>query len=138
MPTQAQLDELDAIIATLKEHPERHRQDTYVQYEGKNPPVLTPVLDCGSAFCIAGAAVARAGIGVTWFRSVIDGVWYANQTTLQDETGWSLSISRVAAELLGLDWSTADELFSGANTMEDIERIRAGLAASDEVTESVA
>lgn len=131
MPTRAQLDELDAIIANLKKHPERHEQAAYVVYRGETPPMLIPVLDCGSAFCIAGAAVARAGIGITWYRSLTDNHWYANHTTLKDEHGGGRSISSVATDLLGLDWRTADELFAADNTMEDIERIRASLTVTE-------
>ena len=129
MPTQAQLDELDAIIAELKAHPEKHRQDVYVRFEGETAPTVTPALDCGSAFCIAGAAVARAGVGITWFRS--GDVWYANDTTQLDAYGWGKSISWVAMELLGLPYAVADELFAADNTMEDIERIRASLTVTE-------
>lgn len=131
MPTQAQLDELDAIIADLKAHPKKHRQDAYVRFVGEEPPTPTPALDCGSAFCIAGAAVARAGIGITWFRGYGDGAWYATNTTMRTDHHWIRSICSVATELLGLDWVTADELFAASNTMEDIERIRASLTVTE-------
>lgn len=124
MPTRAQLDELDAIIADLKAHPERHDQDSYIRFKGDNPPMVTPAMDCGSAFCIAGAAVARAGIGIQWFQAE-DGVWHANYTTD------GKSISRVAKELLGLTWQESDYLFSAYNSMQDIERIRASLTVTE-------
>lgn len=130
MPTQAQLDELDAIIADLKAHPERHRQDNYAVFVGDKAPTVTPAMNCGSAFCIAGAAVVRAGIGIQWFQAA-DGVWYANYTTELDEYGNAELISWVATRLLGLLYEDANELFAPNNNMQDIERIRASLTVTE-------
>ena len=132
MPTVEQLAELDAIIAELKERPERHNQRSYVSFVGNAPPQVTPALDCGSAFCIAGAAVARAGVGIQWVESrnsnALQKGWVASCTTEWDSSGGAfLTIHSKAAELLGLSWGEADELFSQFNSMKDIEAIRAGL-----------
>lgn len=140
MPTQAQLDELDAIIALLKEHPERHKQDSYAVYVGETPPAMdqmNAMLDCGSAFCIAGAAVVRAGKGVRWILEWIDSNrWYAIDTaTITDPKGYTMSIWQAARVILGLSSGEADELFNGGNTMEDIERIRASLRVTEGTAE---
>ena len=135
MPTVEQLAELDAIIAELKEHPEKHDQETYISFAGNTPPQVTPMLDCGSAFCIAGAAVARAGVGIQWFEKFMWGTplgWEASLTTERNPVGGGfVSIHNKAVELLGLSRDEAEQLFDGDNSMEDIEKIRARL----EVTE---
>lgn len=138
MTTRAQLAELDAVIAELKAHPERHNQQAWVFFDGETPPVVTPALDCGSAFCIAGGLVARAGGDIQWVRrfswDLNRDIWTADHViTPDDRYAW---ISRYAAELLGLDEDDseinelAERLFSAYNTMNDIDAIRNEIAAT--------
>lgn len=123
MPTP-NLEELDAVIAFLKAHPTIHDQGNWAQYNGNVPPKVTPALDCGSAFCIAGAVVARAGGIIQWTRSWED-FWSASEVIVDGANRW---IESYAREVLGLTEDQSDMLFSGSNTMEDIDWIRDQIA----------
>lgn len=123
------LAELDAIIAHAKAHPESHYQGDWATYAGtasELPPVVTPELTCGSAFCIAGAAVARAGGQMLWRYNGIQ--WVATHAILNRVT---YSISRLAQSVLGLNEYQADKLFSGSNSMADIDEVRDRIAKGD-------
>lgn len=139
MTTRAQLAELDAVIAELKTHPEKHDQKHWILFEGEQPPTITPALDCGSAFCIAGAVVARAGgILVEWRRfeildqeyRVIGSRWVVDVVRTSEGTVWT--VGGYARELLGLSVEMANRLFDSWNSMDDIERIRDEIAATVE------
>jgi hypothetical protein len=126
----------------LKAKPKAHNQRTWIRFDGEgNPPEqFTPELDCGSAFCIAGATVARAG--------AVTPVWENGFDWETDEYGWVVRwvrlegsdnrhyIGEYAAELLGLDEYTADALFEPSNTMDDIDRIRDMIAGGVEDDEN--
>lgn len=135
MPTPEQLAELDAVIAQLKQHPEQHNQMVWIQFEGKVAPTLVPELTCGSAFCIAGAVVARAGATALWeqqedYDGDLTNIWNCNTVVAPDGLEWG--VSRYARKVLGLNPWQADALFSGSNTMDDIDRVRDRIAQGDD------
>ena len=61
--------------------------------------------ECGTCYCVAGFIVKSEGAS-------------------SRRSGWS----RPAADLLGIDLNTADELFDAANSIEDIRRIAESIA----------
>lgn len=83
----------------------------YARYWDQQPP---PV-DCGTACCLAGKAVARQG-GV--FKIGRDGV--AAYADMPD--GKTVAIDDYAQQILGLSEHQADTLFEGYNTIEDVRK----------------
>lgn len=75
---------------------------------------------CQTAYCIAGQAVAQAGIKIEYVLSYEhDGIkhMFAERT----ENGrW---ISDEAADILGLTEDEADDLFDGDNEFSDVKRV---------------
>lgn len=132
---RAQLALLDEVIADLKAHPERHNQEEWVIFKGQKPPEVTPALDCGSTFCIAGAVVVRSGAKPLWTKRYAGkDVWSAYGAVTTD--GEHRSIAEYARKLLGIGAVTADRLFWESNTMDDIEDIRDELAVGVKESEA--
>lgn len=91
---------------------------------------------CGTAMCLAGFAAVRCGAEVP--RPALDpnGFWYVPNWWVNAATGAlsdeddpeAVHVSNFARIRLGLDWGQADELFSAANTLDQIRGLRNHLA----------
>lgn len=95
---------LRKVLDHIDAHPEEWRQEVWVS---KTP--------CGTAHCIAGHAVVLSGGQFVTLNRVRIGEKVQN-------------VHNVAADLLGLDDRTADDLFDAGNTREDIQRIAERIA----------
>lgn len=119
--------ELIAIYQHIKANPE-----TWNQYMwGRRTP-------CGTAYCLAGWAVARS-VGVERFaweapdENGVSEVWFVT-----DESGnWADSIRVVAQSALGLTGRQTEELFHGANDLDDLRRIITEITGTDPENASV-
>lgn len=124
-PNFAELKHLNEWVQWQNKMEFDHEDRDWIQYEWVLMPGTTrhqPLGNdysenlCGSAYCVAGKAIQRAGhvitqdTGLPSGRILIDGEW-------------GRSIPDMATEILGLDDATADALFGGANTAEDIDDI---------------
>lgn len=100
---------------------------------------------CGSACCVAGAAVLHAGdqfviredkaqeVLANRQRRIEAGVEFAKPPTVAvswcvDAEGNLHGIPERAADLMGLSWEESHELFNGDNTVNDIMRIAGDIA----------
>jgi hypothetical protein len=100
-------DELVAIYQHIKANPDEWDQRTYASH--------TP---CGTAFCVAGWAVARAGgLPVRWW-SLEPGREQANHAVMPD--GREVQIDDEALAILGLTDDQAGLLFFEENDLDDI------------------
>jgi hypothetical protein len=97
--------ELVAIYQHVKAHPEEWNQQNYGRRE-----------ECGTAYCVAGWALVRAGADLDWDEPNEFGVQWLN---LAD----GRSPHHYAAEILGLDRAQADDLFSADNDLDEIRTI---------------
>lgn len=99
------LTEIEAIITYVEDHPEEWRQTEWA--------VRT---ECGTAYCMAGHAVVRAGYHVPLVGQ--------NVGSCSCEKGgqWEL-ISIAAAQVLELDHDEALTLFACSNTLDDLKLI---------------
>lgn len=86
---------------------------------------------CGTAMCFAGHTAILAG-GKPVFSTAygIDPGEELSFGTVRTADGGDRHVSTYAAELLGLDTVDADELFSGDNTLEDLEKLVADITAN--------
>jgi hypothetical protein len=109
--------ELVAIYQHIKANPETWDQETFARKDA-----------CGTAYCVAGWAVVRAGYVPDW-QSDEDGEFWADYV-LKDEDEVR-SIRRRAAKILGLDHQRPIPLFRGDNTLDDIRRIILNLTGVD-------
>lgn len=111
------LAELDAAIADIEAHPERHNQRNWLTRTS-----------CGTAACLAGTVALRHGWKpVGWYQS---GAYAGGEVTADvEKDGEVRSVEDVAASILGIDYDDdMDELFGSDNTIEDIKRHRDVLA----------
>jgi hypothetical protein len=115
--TTPNLAELDAAIADIEAHPERHNQRNWLTRTS-----------CGTAACLAGTVALRHGWKpVNWFRA---GTFAGGEITGDVEMdGVIRSVEDVAASILGIGYDDMDELFGSDNTIEDIKRYRGSMAA---------
>lgn len=97
--------ELVAIYQHIKAHPETWKQDVFAERT-----------DCGTAYCVAGWAVTRAGDEVVW----PEGARLAQFVAID---GGYESISKRAAHLLGLTEVEEDDLFDPINELDDLRAI---------------
>lgn len=109
-------EELLLIYKQIKTEPETWDQDVWackVWREVENPANVGDIEHCGTAYCIAGHAVARAGYKI---------MWHAGQASSCKDpvTGTVSSIPSVARKILGIDVAQGDELFAAANDLEDV------------------
>src|SRR5487761_990431 len=91
---------IQADLDHITTHPEEHDQSIWARKTG-----------CGTARCMAGTAVIRAGIKLRW--TGIEASY----------TEHGVPISTAAANLYGLSDEQATELFGGDNTLDDLWRI---------------
>lgn len=90
-------------------HPEEHDQDDWAQRNG-----------CDTTRCMAGTAVHVApGWKLYWFDALASDD-YDNTTSAVDDHGRIRSVSGLAEELLGLDYSQANDMFYQASDLEDL------------------
>src|SRR5882672_2525517 len=112
--------ELHLIYKQIKTHPETWQQGTWaINFDLMRERGQEGVqeVNCGTACCIAGHAVARAGYEFVWPN-------HSAQTELAiDGDGNLRLIETLAAEILGLDENQADELFSAANELDEIREL---------------
>lgn len=109
-------------------------------------PPKTPISACGSFGCLAGNTVARDGLELKWYKEAFynhndqfagyrwachsvftesEGEFEARRAALPaQDRQWverrSASISEQAAEILGLNYTQQDRLFSGENGLDDL------------------
>ncbi len=133
MNTSPNVAELDALLAWAEgEHekqaaglPSEWEQSFWaVNYDTLGKPAPSP--DCGTACCLAGKTVARAG-GVFLIRPEVGSTWEAEMPG-----GKSVAIEDEARTLLGLNDEQAEALFFEDNEIEDVRRIIAAIKAGDE------
>jgi hypothetical protein len=107
----ANIKELDAIIAHIEQHPETWNQDSWVSRR-----------DCGTAYCVAGWAVARK-YGEVQIKEKL----YINDSF---RVGTEVhTFERAGRDILELTFVQATWLFAPGNTLEDIKLMRDALAA---------
>jgi hypothetical protein len=112
MPADAHvdLDRADAVMDHIDTHPEQHAQRRWF---------------CGTTACVAGRTALMAG----WkpvFRSICGAEACRACRLIAEEVekdGEVRYVADVARELLGLDCETADRLFAGDNTLDDIHQV---------------
>jgi hypothetical protein len=97
--------ELVAIYQHIKAHPEEWNQFYY----GCRT-------DCGTAYCVAGWAAARAGYEMDWPDDV-----YLKRIATHVTAG--PLVDEVAQRILGLTDEQADDLFQEENDLDDIRAI---------------
>lgn len=107
---------LDAALADIEAHPEKHDQDAWISRWGP---------DCGTTACIAGRLALLAG-GVPVWNYDAAGV----TTLVRLPDGTVRVISVFAAELLGVEGEgeIANSLFYDANTLTELRDVRNWLA----------
>ena len=108
--------ELVAIYQYIKAHREEWDQSFWAQKTA-----------CGTAYCFAGFAIARAGAEPDWDRS-----YYVPRTdfcTLSN--GETRLIDGYAQDLLGLDSKQADDLFYAGNSLDDIREMIEAITGVD-------
>jgi hypothetical protein len=117
-------DRLDDLLAWVVQNPDEHRQDTWGSRSAT----------CGTAYCIAGHAVARmedAGLGIMVWSALCDdddcdcggasdlhSFHYAATPT--DPHGVTDTVAAAAREWLGLGFRTGKNLFDAHNTQADL------------------
>jgi hypothetical protein len=105
--------EMVAIYQHIKAHPETWKQDVYAER-----------IDCGTAYCVAGWAVTRAGDELVW----PEGAKLAQFVVVG--SGHE-KIKVRAAHLLGLTEDQADDLFDAVNDLYDIREIITDITGVD-------
>lgn len=111
----------------IKENPQKWMQDVWFGfYDADGNRILEPVEleevnSCNTAFCFAGHAALKTGFPAPpvngyepWVKSEYDPVAARPVRTFVDE---------YAQKQLGLTWDQADVLFSGDNSLEDLETL---------------
>lgn len=99
------ISEIEAIIGHIEAHPEEWNQHVWARH-----------VHCGTAYCLAGHAVVRAGAEIRWDE----------RRTLAELCvlhGRTYTIGSAAREILGLTSRQADHLFNGVNSIQDLKRI---------------
>lgn len=107
--TKVNLPEIKSILEYIEVNPEQWEQGSWAKRESRTS-------SCGTTFCVAGHAANRAGAEIIY----ADDGW-ANSCVTAD--GTTRTIEFYAQELLGLDAEQAEQLFSGANSLERMWRL---------------
>jgi hypothetical protein len=110
--------ELIAIYQHIKANPAQWNQRVYAHRT-----------ECGTACCVAGWAVVRAGEALYWETSGTSN--WADRLDRRDEDGFRLSIEWRARELLGLPSQDAWRLFCIDNDLADIRRVITEITGTD-------
>lgn len=123
----ANIAKLEEVLDYIRTHPEQHNQDWWAQRTA-----------CGTAQCFAGWAVVLDGYRIAWWDDstmaeccvVPDTHPHALDALLVTGTEEPLAsgealaaICPLAEDILGLTREQSNELFSAANTIDDLERI---------------
>lgn len=108
MENKPNVAEMEAIIGYIEAHPEEWDQQLWATK-----------LDCGTAYCMAGHAVVRAGYSIRWEDS-LDGRRVGN-TCVDPVNGQVWSIETLARSLLGLTPTEALYLFAASNDLDDLK-----------------
>lgn len=107
---------IDKILDHIEAHPETWNQKSWAQK-----------VDCGTAFCVAGHAVA-----MTYPKAqfLFDQYWKTADVVELEPDGEERHVSELAREILDLNEYQGDALFDEANTLSDLrakaERLRNG------------
>lgn len=127
------MDELDALLFWATEEAAKQAEGkpsewdqkhwAAVDWVAKMVGVTVPV-DCGTACCFAGKAVARAG--GKFLISPSSGVAFHAELN-----GRRVNVSDTAREILGITEDQADALFHSGNKLEDLERIVQAIKEGD-------
>lgn len=126
---------LDATMEHIRNNPQKWRQASWymwvdeagrTKYQGVVVDV-EEVNSCGSAMCFAGHAALKSGFPAPPKSNFQ--IWSAKI----DGKDWD--VSDFARMKLGLTWDQSDVLFSGDNSMEDLETLVALLKENPEATE---
>jgi hypothetical protein len=119
----ANIEKLEAVLDHIKMHPESHNQEVWAEKT-----------ECGTAYCMAGWAVALAGYEFCW-RS--DGT---TSSVITERTATSTHcelIEEIATAVLGLDFRDADDLFHSLNTVDDLELMVKNLSNGEPIRDGV-
>lgn len=103
--------EIEAIIAYIEAHPQEWDQSVWARK------------DCGTAYCVAGHAVIRAGATIVWGTGT--------QASFCDLNGRQGPIDVIAQELLGLSDFDAEALFAAENEIADLRMILGDIASGE-------
>jgi hypothetical protein len=101
--------ELVGIYRFIRDNPEEWVQASF----GRRNP-------CGTAYCVAGHAVVRAGHTVRWETRYFDPSEALAWTVDNENESY---IGDIAQAVLGLNLRDASDLFVAGNTLDDIRRI---------------
>lgn len=119
----ANIEKLEAVLNQIKAHPESHNQEVWAEKT-----------ECGTAYCMAGWAVALAGYEFDWHS---DGT---TSSVITERTATSTHyelIEEVATVVLGLDFCDAVELFHSLNTVDDLELMVKNLSNGEPIRDGV-
>ena len=124
------VDLLRETLDHIKNNPQTWRQDVWFTHVDPETGFRTDELisfdveevnSCGTAFCFAGHAALKSGFVAPpknsyshWCKEEYDEASGRTRTIFVDDH---------AAKALGITWDQADVLFSGENSMEDLETI---------------
>lgn len=112
----ADIEQLDRALAWIRKHPRQHDQGVWIRKTW-----------CGTTMCLAGVVTMLNG----WmpYLPARDGrFWEKVYVEVRNADGDVRFVSECAADLLGLDWRQAHELFLASNTYDDLVQIRDNLA----------
>lgn len=128
---------LTQVFKYIKNNPQTWRQQTWYAIVDRNSgdrtfeireEIVEDANKCGTSFCFAGHVAIREGFALppkdndeTWSRRFVDAEGYNDYE----------EVDEFASKRLGLDYNQAEALFSGGNTMDDIEFIVRILVTSD-------
>jgi hypothetical protein len=113
----ADLFEIQGIIDFIEEHPEEWNQKEWAKR----------TKGCGTACCVAGWAVVRAGYKLDW-KHRNSNPYLGRTNCAYDNDGQSVAISTLAEKILGLTCHQATRLFDPKNDLEQIKQITKEIA----------
>lgn len=100
-------------LINFREHPEAHKQETWI---------------CGTGCCIAGSIVQLDGATPIFFGPERSTNLVRTKDGAQQSVGW------LAEKILGLDGADREILFSADNTIDDLEAMYRILDAGDRLS----
>lgn len=114
-PKKANLPEIRGILEYIEANPEEWNQACWARRTDdlQVTSSLQIATNCGTAYCVAGHAIHRAGADAKF-----DGDGFA--TRCIDMDGNERHIETYATEILGLDGFQSDCLFNPTNTLEEM------------------
>lgn len=123
----------------IKNNPQKWRQDSWYAWVNEAGQIeygvisldMEEVNSCGSAFCFAGHAALKSGFPAPPREN------HRQWTKAEEVDGYTqnVHVDEFAREKLGLTWEQAEVLFSGDNTLEDLEKIVDAIIDDPEIGE---